>query len=134
MLEPIILLQKKIVRIICGLGYRDSTADYFRELNILPLDKLIEYNVCKLMFDYRNRKLPSSFTGTWKLNSEMHERTLRNNDDFFIRTLPTEFLKNLPLYKFPAVWNNLPAELKIINNRTQFLNELRTILLNSIRF
>jgi hypothetical protein len=134
MLKPIIILQKRAIRIIFGAGYRAETADFFRELGILPLDKLIEFNIGKIMFDYKKGRLPNSFNNTWKLNSEHHVRNLRNNNDFFIRTLPTEFLKNLPLYKFPDIWNKLPNQIKLIDNRKQFMKDYKQLLLNSIRF
>ena len=132
LLNPIIKQQKKCVRIISGSHRLAHTAELFKNLEILPFDKLIILNVCKFMHDYKYNKCPIAFNNTWKTNEEMNGRALRNADDFFIPTTNRTFLQNLPLFKFPAIWNSLPTSLKNQANKKIFIKELNEFLLNSI--
>ena len=132
LLKPIIKQQKKCVRIIKGANRLAHTADFFKELKILPFDKLIIFNACKFMHDYKFNKTPDTFNNTWKTNEEVQGRALRNSNDYFIPNANRTFLQNLPLYKYPAIWNSLPSNLKDQENRKIFINDLNEYLLNSI--
>ncbi len=133
-LKPIIKLQKKAVRIIAGATRLAHTTQIFKDLKILPFDKLIIYNVCKFMFKYKQRNVPDTFFGTWKTNSELRNRNLRNDEDFHIPFTNKNYLKNLPLYKFPTVWNSLPAYIKTELQEKSFLNKLHDFLLSEVNF
>ena len=133
-LVPLIKLQKKAVRIIMKSSSFEHTAEFFKELRILPLDKMIIFNVARFMFDYRNNNVPSTLYDTWQRNREVQERELRNSEDFYINITNRSYIKNLPLYKFPAIWNALSQELKVIECKKEFSRKLFKELLNSIEF
>ena len=133
-ITPIIKLQKKAVRIIAGATRLAHTQNIFKDLRILPYDKLIIFNVCKFMFLYRNNEVPESFKETWKSKNEVRGRNLRNDDDFYIPFTNKTYLKNLPLYKFPSIWNSLPAAMKKIKDKQIFLADLTQHLLDQINF
>ena len=86
------------------------------------------------MFKYKQRDVPCTFFGTWKTNSVLRNRNLRNDDDFHIPFTNKNYLKNLPLYKFPTVWNNLPAYIKTELQEKSFLNKLHDFLLSEVNF
>ena len=86
------------------------------------------------MFDYRNNNVPSTLYDTWQRNREVQERELRNSEDFYINITNRSYIKNLPLYKFPAIWNALSQELKVIECKKEFSRKLFKELLNSIEF
>ena len=46
-IKPLELSLKKTVRLVSGVGRREHTAPLFKELNILPVRELIEFNVCE---------------------------------------------------------------------------------------
>jgi hypothetical protein len=133
-LRPIFLLQKRAVRIITRSSYRAETRDLFKRAKILPIEKIIQFNAAKIMFDYRYGLLPNSFNGTWKTNREVREgeRVLRDDEDYSVRTLRSNFLRDQPLFKLPIIWNSLPLEIKSILNRKQFIKSLFNHLLNEI--
>jgi hypothetical protein len=64
-LQPLVLKQKKAIRIIAGANYRDHTRPLFTSLEILPLESLIHYYRMKFMHSYYCKKLPFSFSATW---------------------------------------------------------------------
>ena len=123
-LRPIIILQNKALRIITNSHYLASAAPLFRELRLLPLDRIIDFYSCRLMFDYKFGLLPEALDGTWIPASEIHGRFLRNEHDYFVNRARTNFVKNLPLNSIPARWNNLPNEIKSMDNRKQLSKAL----------
>lgn len=130
-IKPIITLQKHAVRIISGANRLDHTFNLFKNLEILRFDKLIKYHASIFMFDYKNGLLPENFNNTWKTNFDINGRDLRNREDYYIRPLNREFLKRLPLFKLPDIWNTLNQDIKNIDNRKVFCNSLKERLLNS---
>ena len=57
-LNPLYLMQKKIVRIITFSNYLAHTEPIFKQLNILPIDKLYYNRIGILMYKYSNGQLP----------------------------------------------------------------------------
>ena len=145
-LKPIFLLQKRAVRIICGVGYREPTLNLFKEERILPINETIKYNALRFMFDYSHDLLPNSFSNTWKKNSDVYARELRNANDFFRERTIAKYLQNHPLYYFPSLWNSLLDELdtslnldiddslKLIVSRKTFSSTLFNGLIETLEF
>jgi hypothetical protein len=69
-LQPLVLKQKKAIRIIAEANYRDHTRPLFTSLEILPMESLIHYNRMKFMHNYYCKKLPFSFSEIWIFNHE----------------------------------------------------------------
>ena len=57
-IEPLYILQKKIVRIILSAKKQDHTKPLFIELSILPIRKLYYMHVCQLVYKELNNLLP----------------------------------------------------------------------------
>ena len=72
-LDPLIKVQKKIVRVITFSPYLSHTDPIFRDLNILPFSKLVTQRIGVLMFKYSIHVLPNSiedlFTSNISINS-----------------------------------------------------------------
>ena len=60
-IKPIIILQKKAIRLICNKGYREHTAPLFKEEKLLRFEDMITFSICRFMFDYRQGILPNFF-------------------------------------------------------------------------
>jgi hypothetical protein len=131
-LAPLVIQQKKAIRIISRAKYRDHTAPLFSKLEILPLEQLIMYNRLKFMHNYYFRKLPFSFHNLWLSNAERNPaRELRNANDYFIPPHRIELVKRMPLFSFPAAWNSETDE-KFIISQPVYLKSLRKRLLASL--
>lgn len=131
-LGPIIKSQNKLVRLITNSPYNAPAAPLFKELKLLPIDKIIDFQACRFMFDYKRGVRPSSFANCWTLRQEHHGRELRNTNDFNVNLVNTNFLQNLPLNSLPRRWNRLPYELKSMDNRKAFCKALFSYQLDSI--
>jgi hypothetical protein len=53
--ERVFKLQKRVIRLIKGCGYRDSCREHFRDMNILPLRSQYIYSL--MMFEIKNREM-----------------------------------------------------------------------------
>lgn len=111
-IESIFVLQKRVVRFIYNLGYRDSLRDVFKDINILTVAS--QYIFTTIMFVRKNIHL-------YKRLEEVHQFNTRNkyklvnlkcrlskvNKSFvaqgirFYNKIPSEFL-NLPLMQFKS--------------------------------
>ena len=131
-MKPIIILQKKAIRIICNAGYRDSTAPLFKIEKILPFENIIFYNICRFMHDFSFNNLPRDFDGTWQKINEIHAHVTRNNNNFFIVNTNKNYLKKFPLFHFPKLWNTLPNNIKEMESRKCFAKELYDYLIDNI--
>ena len=131
-LTPLFLKQKKAIRIVAKANYRDHTGPLFADLEILPIDELIVYHRLKFMHSYHFRKLPLSFAQLWLTNFERNpDRALRNANDYFIPQHRIELVKKLPLYTFPAAWNNETDE-KFIPSQKAYLKNLKCRLIANV--
>ena len=132
---PIFKCQKQVVRVLTNSNYNANTAVLFRQLEILPIEQLIEFNVVKFMFLYRQGLQPKVFDGVWlRNNHDNNNYRLRNADDFKVKAIPANalYLFNHPLYYYPRAWNRLPPYLKLIQNKNQFLAALHNHLLETV--
>jgi hypothetical protein len=131
-LQPLVLKQKKAIRIIAGANYRDHTRPLFTSLEILPLESLIHYYRMKFMHSYYCKKLPFSFSATWIFNHErIPDRALRNANDYYIPQPRIELVKRMPLFAFPAAWNSEDAE-KYVPSQPIYLKYLKKKLLDNL--
>ena len=129
-IKPILILQKRAIRIICGANYRDHTEPLFKQERILPISNLIKFNTFKFMFDYRNDYLPTIFHGTWQSCISQRYR-----NDFRLSHANNMRLKNHhPLFAFPSLWNQIDRTLNIKNlvSRKEFNQTLFNYLVDSI--
>ena len=87
------------------------------------------------MFLYRQGSQPKAFDGVWTRNNEGNNYILRNADDFRVEAIPPNalYLFNYPYYYYPRAWNRLPNNIKIIQNKKQFLAALHKHLLDTVR-
>ena len=131
-MAPLIIKQKKAIRIITNAGYRDHTAPLFARLGILPIEQQIHYSKIKFMHSFTFNKLPSSFFGMWttKRDNE-HGRMLRNMDDLVVPPHRIELVKKLPLVSFPTAWNSEGIE-KFNHVQHIYLKILKKSLLASL--
>ena len=57
-IDPLIKLQKKVIRILTFSPYLAHTEPLFKELNILPFAKVVIQRIALQMFKFTNKLLP----------------------------------------------------------------------------
>jgi len=131
-LSRLVIMQKRAIRTICNVPSRTHTAPLFKTLQILPVDKLIHFSKIKFMHNYVHNRLPFSFNETWVKNIERNPRlNLRNAQEFFIKPVIFTSIKRLPLFNFPAVWNQ-EHQSKLMPDSNPFLRSLKARLISEI--
>ncbi len=100
--------QKEAVRIISNVGYREHTSPLFKQLKILPIEKLIKFTNIKFMHNFAHGRLPLSFTDMWTTNRNRNpDLVLRNADDYYVPAHKMASVKRFPFFQFPKIWNGL---------------------------
>ena len=99
-LDPLIKIKKKIVRIITFSPYLCHTDPIFKDLNLLPISKLVTQRIGLLMFKYSIHSLPSVIEDLFTCNTSVSNHNTRNKFIFGIKfktismfTLHTAHLK-----------------------------------------
>ena len=119
--KRIFILQKKAIRTINNSHYNAHPTSLFTSLKILPFEKIIDLNMYLFMHSIYNNYAHASFNNVWPKNDQRnHDHTLRNLTNFYIPLPRNEFFKSSPLYFLPKHWNNLPDEIKCLENRYTF--------------
>jgi hypothetical protein len=73
LLWPIFRAQKRAIRIIENIKYRDSTKEAFHRLNLLRLPELYKFSVLLFVYKYKNGLLPDTFNSFFVTNSQIHQ-------------------------------------------------------------
>ena len=135
LINPIVKLQKICVRIIDKTdNFRAHTAPLFKKYRILPFPQLMDYNCLIFMHKVKSGKVPSIFNNKWNFQVDNHSYNTRNRNNFNTLTHNRNFIFNSPLYYLPRKFNQLPIEIKSIDNEKVFSRAVTDHLLNSIVF
>ena len=92
-------LQKKAIRVIMGLGPRDSFRKPFKHLRILPLQS--QYIFSLLMFVVENKNI-------FQINSEIHDINTRQNSILYQPQANLTLYQKGAYYSGIKIFNNLP--------------------------
>ena len=125
-IKPLIISQKKAIRIICGKPYNHPTDELFKELNILKLNSMYKLSLGKLMYNV----IPISLSEMFTLNHNVHHYNTRNSAG------PHLFARHSAIYcksfimEAPKFWLHLTPEIKSCNNIGLFNKRVRQFLIN----
>ena len=130
-IDPLIRLQKKVIRIITFSLYLAHTEPLFKELNILPFPKVVIQRIALQMFKFTNKLLPSAISELFISNSAVYKYNTRNRTK-----LRQCFGKHEYMYrsfKFSAVyiWIALLDSINTHSSYHTFKKTLKLFLLNN---
>ena len=147
-LNRLLILQKKIVRLICFSDIRQPDYSFlpsdplFFKLEIHKIQDIFKLNISKFIFKCLKRCTPVNFHSWYHLTSSINKYNTRSkfvNIENLVETrtlfVPTARTSNygLKLLKVlgPRVWNSLPPLLRINESLYTFIQKLKNILLNN---
>ena len=81
-LEPLIVLQKGAIRIVCGAQKFDHTYPLFQLSKIMPLRNLYVYSAQLFLYKYHRQSLPNIFSGFFTINETIHNHYTRQIEHF----------------------------------------------------
>lgn len=105
-LERVFIMQKKIIRLIFNLKYRESCRETFKKHNLLTVVSIYIYN-CALYVKTNYSK--------FETNAVNHDYPTRNNNELRAQHHRTSLSETSPKYAGITIYNSLPVELKNIN-------------------
>uniref|UniRef100_A0A3B3IP09 Reverse transcriptase domain-containing protein n=1 Tax=Oryzias latipes TaxID=8090 RepID=A0A3B3IP09_ORYLA len=115
---PLILLQKRAIRIIHKANFRDHTNDLFIKSGLLKLKNLIELQTLLVMFKARNRDLPEDLQKLFIFTTgdENHRRKYDFKQQIARTTLKQKCLSIAGV----KMWNSQENQLKSCQNIIKF--------------
>jgi hypothetical protein len=134
-LNPLIKIQKKAIRIVSKSKWNSHSEPIFQRLGIMRFEDMIKYSQLEFMHLFEHQRLPESFKNIWRTRNEIlsvDNYSLRRAIDLHIETPRTNFSQKLPLHTFPSLWNTLEPEMKQLWPPKLFKKTLKSQLLSKL--
>ena len=118
-LSPIIIAQKRAVRMICGLKSREHTSKYFKEVNILKFQDMVEAKIKVLMYKAWKLHLPDSLQSLFFTKSSDKYYTRKRNN-FKVKYCNSKIKSNCLSIIGVRLWNEMEDSMKNCNSLIKF--------------
>lgn len=119
-LKPIIVQQKRFVRIVLNKSFTESSHPIFMNLKVLPLRHLFIYKVLRIFY---------ARSGNTITNVNEYRQRLRSTNNIFVPKPTNTFYTKSISFLAPTIINRLPIDLKQIKSNSLFLKKVKLWLL-----
>lgn len=123
------LVQNFAARILSGKLKYEHITPTLKELNFLPIAKLLYLRDAVLTFKCMNGLAPDYLSSIFKLRSEVHSRNTRNCDKLHFPKCRTSLAQQAFHYRAVHIWNSLPNNITEINAVKPFKHALKKLLI-----
>ena len=106
-------MQKKIVRLITYSDYYAPTTVLFKNLCILPLDRIVFDRIGIMMYKYANHLLPPVMNDLYTINNEIHSYGTRQQHLLHINKGTINVYTRSFSNTSARVWNVLQSKLNV---------------------
>ena len=128
-LDPLFVLQKRILRILTFSSYDVPSESLFKHTNILPLYKLVHYRIGIMLYKYANYLLPPVMNDLYTVNSDIHEHNTGQKHILHTNKGSTDPF-NIAFSNISArVWNILQKTMDVNVSASKFKHISKTYLL-----
>ena len=131
LLERILLLQKKALRVISMSPPRAHSKPLFFEYKLLQVQDLFNFQLGQLMFNFNNKMLPSIFNNIFLKNNSIHSYPTRQANEFHLPLLRTSSAQRTFIYEGPKYWYSINPDIKSSPSLCVFKEKLLSHLLQS---
>ena len=119
-LKPIHIIQKKCIRAMKNLNYRDHTTNAMKDLDILPFPSLLILNQITLTKQILNapltKEIPVALASDFKLQTTVSNLRDSAFENMAVPFTQKDYIKRQPLFRLPALWQTLPGPLLRLPN------------------
>ena len=129
-LNRIVLLQKKIIRIICKKPFDAHTDPLFKSLQILKLSEIYFFQVGKFMYSHKIGLLPNVFKEMFLMTNQVHSYNTRNSNTFYLFPARTNIRRFGIKFQGPKFFNSLNNSIQSAATISLFKSKLKTYLLS----
>ena len=136
-LQPLVNLQKKVIRIVCNRKYRDHTTELFHNLSCLKLSDLISFKSLCIMYKANyNSLLPCTIQKYFNFLKSVHTHNTRasSKNNLYCQTVKTKLKSFCISVKGVNLWNDLHENIKKSKTLISFKKELKKMYINSYEF
>ena len=120
-------LQKKVIRIISSSPYLAHTNPLFKQLKLLTIFELNEYNIAIFMFLCSKGAIPERLSKHFIKNSLIHSYGTRQASYYHTPQVRTNISKNSIFFRGPEIWNNLDISIRESPSLNTFKRRLRQL-------
>jgi hypothetical protein len=115
-LKPLVLLQKRVVRVITFSSYDEHTSPLFKNLGLLKLFDIIRMSNLLFMHDFYKKKLPTVFNDFFLPICDSHKFATRLavKISYCMPIVRTNYGKFSIRSKGPHIWNEVDDSLKTL--------------------
>ena len=106
-INPLFLLQKRIIRIITFSHYLAHTNNLFIDLHILPFKKLVHYRIGILMYKCYFQNVPNVIKSMFLFNHDVHNYYTRNRNLLHVPMAQTEIVYRTFKHQGVYIWNDI---------------------------
>ena len=103
-MNSVVLLQKKIIRIICGVKPREHTDPLYIKLKLLKCEDINKYLLSRLMYRIHHGDI-TMLDGYFIKNSNIHNYNTRQSDHYHVPSFKTNLGKACFKYQGALIWN-----------------------------
>ena len=130
-IDPIIKLQKKAIRIINQTGYLAHTNPLFIKNNLLKLEDLIKLNTLIIAFKAKHKQLPDAIQKLFEFRETKYN--LRGINKYRKHFARTETKAHCISVKSVNQWNDLEDELKTCTSLNLFKKMFKRKTINTYK-
>ena len=130
-MSPLIILQKRIIRILSGNVSRLAhTEPLFQKQEILKFNVLHQYQIAQFMYNFIKGDISKVFNDMFMYNSDVHHYNTRQSHLFHIPQVSSNQRKRTLRYEGPVIWNKLQSNVNINCSLCSFKRQLKLLLWN----
>ena len=125
-LQPIVIFQKRSIRIICKSSFDAHTDPLFKELRILKFMDICRFQIGKIMYQYKAGLLPKCFDNIFLETNQVHGYNTRSSKSFYIFSCRTNIRQFSIRFQGPKFFNSLSNDIKTSISIFSFISKLKS--------
>ena len=130
-INPVFLLQKRVVRAISFVHFTAPSSPIFSDLKILKLHDLFQLKLLSFVYDLVNRTSPSCFHSFFDLVESVHRygtRQVTKKDIFLTQKNTLQYGIRSVRFFGAKCWNDIPVDIKRSPSANIFRQKLKAFL------
>lgn len=136
-INKIVIMQKKIIRAICGARYDAHTDPLFREIQLIKFTDIHKYHSAKFVYKNLTKSHPRSLLNLFTVSGNVHQHRTRHSlaTGLILPGVRTTLATQNIRFIGARIWNDIPRDLYLTNNDifislASFLSRLKKHILS----
>ena len=126
-LKPLVVMQKKIVRVMCYRSRLDHTGGIFNDLKILKIDQIVYYTRCNFIYKSIHSH---NYCNLFSYYESEYNTRLSNNRCLILHRSRSDHSKMSIVHNGVKMWNDVPRVVRDITNYCTFKFKLKEYILS----